>query len=135
MAGIDNALRILRLSAEHPWIASHGERAPEGELPLVWGVPVDQARSDRVRTTGTRIEIVLDPPAPLGRAPLGVDRARHVPQVEPGEAFDDEARLREIVLTAFVKQARALAQDVPEAELVVVFEALPPASPAEDASE
>lgn len=125
-SNIDNDLLSLRLSSESPWIASHGEPvASEEQLPLVWGTPVDHARSDRVRANGLLVEIVLDPPRPMGRAPLGVDRARHVPLVEPGQAFDDEARLREIVMTHFHKFAKSLAKDVPGAELVVVFEELP----------
>ena len=71
-SNIDNDLLSLRLSSESPWIASHGEPGESAaEQPLVWGTPVEHARRDRVRANGLQVEIVLEPPRPMGRAPLG----------------------------------------------------------------
>jgi len=121
-AGIDNVLRSLRLSAERPWLASHGLRDPEGGLAEIWGVEVDEPFAERTEARGSAVVIRLPPPRALGRAALGGDLTRHVPLLEPGQPFDAEGRLRTVIGRVLERQAMALGKDVPGATLEIVFD-------------
>jgi hypothetical protein len=109
-----------RFAPEMPWLVTHAVDPGDGGPPAIWGVDLAALPRGISRVEGMRVVVLLPAPTLLGRAPLQGEMARHVPLRAAAEPpLDAAARLTELVDFFLSDLARALAKDVPGAELEV----------------
>jgi hypothetical protein len=119
--GMHNALKMLRISAEQPWIVTHttgsARNAADQE---VWGIDFDALPPALATQQGLDVVVELPPPRNLGPGAITGDKVRHVPHVAPGAPpFDAAARAVQVVEHVLDPITSKLAEDIEGARFFV----------------
>jgi hypothetical protein len=118
---------VGRFAPDKPWLVTHARARADGASEL-FGLDCAALPKELARVEGLRVVVELPAPRALGRATLSEAEARHVPLVAPDVAFDARARTAELALFLLEGIPRALARDIPGAELEI---RVAPEAPAE----
>ncbi len=112
--------RFARFSDACPWIVTHRVAAPDGGVPVVWGVDCASLPQELARREGAAIVVELPAPVALARAELDAFQARTVPTYPPGAAVPDPAaRLADLATYFLERLPAALEREIPGARLEV----------------